>query len=276
MTGCTADASGATRGAATFVSALAGPRSGAPPAPAWLLARQALAQVATNALVAADLARTRVYELVQPGQRPLALAGAVPAVIFASAADLVRAVSRGRLPGRTQAVVYDPEAGPFTPPGEQRDPVAAAAAAAHAARLHGLQFIVAPALNLTTVLAAGSRSSRAELFLELELAGQFAEHADVIEFQAQSLERETASYAGFVAAAAQQARQASPGVGLLAGLSANPPGTAVTAAQLVYAIRATERVVDGFWLNIPGPGPHCPTCNPPRPEVAIATLLSVL
>jgi hypothetical protein len=271
FSGCTAEASGVTHG-----GALAGPRDAPARAPAWMLARQALAQVAADPLVAAGLARTRVYELVQPGQQPLARAGARPAIIFASAAQLVQTLEHGALPAQTQAVVYDPEAWPFTPVGEQHDPVAAATEAARAVRARGLQFVVAPALNLATVLAPSSRAPRAQLFLELGLAARLAEHADVIEFQAQSLERDTAGYAGFVAAATEQARRASPAVGTLAGVSTNPPGAAVTAAQLVAAIRATQHLVGGFWLNIPSPGPQCPTCNPARPEIAIATLLSVL
>jgi hypothetical protein len=243
--------------------------------PAWILSRQALAQVTANQAVAAALARTSVYELVQPGQQPLALAGARPAVIFASAAELVVAVRRGGLPAGTRAVLYDPEAWSFTPVSEQRDPVVAAATAAAAAHAAGLQLIVAPALNLTTVLAPGSRIPRSQLFLELGLAARLAPHADILEFQAQSLERDAASYASFVAAAAQQARQASPHIGLLAGVSTNPPGAEVGSDQLVAAIQAGRDHVDGFWLNIPGPGPRCPTCNPIRPDVGITALLAV-
>jgi hypothetical protein len=101
------------------------------PVPAWLLTRRALAQVTADETVAAGLARTRVYELVQAGQRPLARVGALPAVTFASAAALAEAVRRG-LPAHTQAVLYDPEAWPFTPAAEQHDPVAATALAARA------------------------------------------------------------------------------------------------------------------------------------------------
>jgi len=244
--------------------------------PSWVLARQALAQVTADQAIAAGLAKTRVYELVQPGQQPLALAGSLPAVVFSSAAELVGAVRRGRLPARTQAVLYDPEAWSFTPLAEQSDPVSAAAAAASAAHAEGLQLIVAPALNLTTVLAPGSRTPRSQLFLELGLAERLARHADVLEFQAQSLERDTAQYASFVAAAARQARQVSPRIGLLAGVSTNPPGAEVDSSQLVAAIQAGRDHVDGFWLNIPGPGPRCPTCNPIRPDVGITALLAVL
>jgi hypothetical protein len=244
--------------------------------PSWLLARQALAQVTADQAIAAGLAKTRVYELVQPGQQPLALAGSLPAVVFSSAAELVGAVRRGGLPARTQAVLYDPEAWSFTPLAEQSDPVSAAAAAAAAAHAAGLQLIVAPALNLTTVLAPGSRTPRSQLFLELGLAERLARHADVLEFQAQSLERDTGQYSSFVAAAARQARQVSPRIGLLAGVSTNPPGAEVDSSQLVAAIQAGRDHVDGFWLNIPGPGPRCPTCNPIRPDVGITALLAVL
>jgi hypothetical protein len=244
--------------------------------PSWLLARSALAQVAGNSAVVAGLSRARVYELLQPGQQPTSLAGAVPAVIFASAAQLAEVVERGGLPAGTRAVVYDPEVWQFTPVSEQLDPVTATKQAASAAHAHGLQLIVAPSLNLTTVLAPGGTGSRQQLFLQMGLAASLASLADVVEIQAQSLERDTAGYARFVAAAAAQARSTNPQVGVLAGVSTNPPGEQVDRAQLVAAIRACRAVVDGFWLNIPAAGPRCPTCNPPRPDLGIQTLQAVL
>lgn len=244
--------------------------------PAWVLARPALAQAAANATVRTGLSRLRVYELLQPGQQPRQLAGSVPAVAFASAAELAAAVRDGQLPGGTEAVLYDPEAWTFTPPGEQRDPVAAAERAAAAAHDRGLQLIVAPGVNLVTVLAPAGAGPRWRRLLDLGLLARLAARADVIVIQAQSLERDAADYAAFVTAAARQARQASRRVGLLAGLSTNPPGSPVTARQLLAAFLATRSVVDGFWLNIPAPGPQCPTCNPVRPDIGIDTLLAAL
>jgi hypothetical protein len=248
-------------------------RDGPAPVPAWMLTRRALGQVTTDAAITAGLARSRVYELVQPGQPPLARAGALPAVVFSSAAALAEAVGRG-LPAGTEAVLYDPEAWSFTPVGEQRDPVTATALAGRAARSAGLQLIAAPALNLTSVLAPGSRVPRSQLFLELGLAARLAMHADVLELQAQSLERDTGGYASFVTAAAAQARAVRPQIGLLAGVSTNPPGPEVGVGQVVAAIRAVRPVTDGFWLNIPGPGPRCPTCSPTRPDVGVEALLA--
>jgi hypothetical protein len=243
---------------------------------AWLLTRSALAQVATDPGVRAGLGRSRVYEIVAPGQRPLPGVDATPVVTFPAVAALGDALAGGRLPTGTRAVLYDPEAWSFTPPDEQRDPVRAAARAAELAHAHGLKIIVAPALNLTTVLAPGGSAPRWQRFLDLQLVARIAKVADTVEVQAQSLERSPATYAAFAREAAGQARSARPGVTVLAGLSTNPPGSVVASQQLAAAIRASWPGVDGYWLNIPAPGPRCPGCNPARPDVGIEALRAVL
>jgi hypothetical protein len=103
-----------------------------------------------------------------------------------------------------------------------------------------------------------------------------AKVADMIELQAQNLERDSGTYATFVREAAAQARAAHPGVTVLAGLSTNPPGALVGSDQLVAAIDASRAFVEGYWLNIPGPGVRCPTCNQKRPGVGIEALRAVL
>jgi hypothetical protein len=106
----------------------------------------------------------------------------------------------------------------------------------------------------------------------LNLAGRLARRADVIELQAQSLERDNGLYATFVRTATSQAGAANPRISVLAGLSANPPGAPVDSQNLTAAIDATRSTVAGYWLNIPGQGPRCPTCNPARPDIAIQTV----
>jgi hypothetical protein len=234
--------------------------------PSWMLTRAALASVLSDPAARSRLAGGPVYEILQAGQAPLGAVGAVPVVTFPSVSELARALSSGGLPTGTRAVLYDPEAWPFTPRAEQRDPAQAAGQALRLAHAHGLRLFVAPALNLTTLRP--SSGPRWQQFLHLGLAGAMAKVADVIELQAQSLERDTSSYAAFVHAAARQARAANPRVTVLAGLSTNPPGAEVTSQQLTAAIRATSGVVSGYWLNIPGRGPRCPTCNAPRPDLA--------
>jgi uncharacterized membrane protein len=243
---------------------------------AWMLTRAALAQVATEPAVLAGLQRSRVLEILQPGQQRAAVAGADPVVTFSSVGELSQAVAGGRLPAGTSAVLYDPEAWSFTPRAEQLDPASAAQRARDIAHAHGLSLIVAPALNLTTLHPDPAGGPRWKQFLRLGLAGSIAKVTDVLEIQAQSLERSTSTYAEFVRDAAAQARAANPRVAILAGLSTNPPGSPVTSQQLTAVIHATRGIVDGYWLNIPGRGPRCPTCNSPRPDVGRAALRAAL
>jgi hypothetical protein len=249
-------------------------RVSAPPrgGPAWLLTRWALSRLLADPAAREVLRGSQVYEILRPGQKPLAGTTAKLIVIFASARALEDAVTGGTLPAGTYGLLYDPEAWSFTPLTERREPVRAATQAAAVAHAHGLRLIVAPALDLTTVLAPGSQGPRWHAFLDLGLIGHLARVADVVELQAQSLERDTATYSAFLRAATSQASQANPRITVLAGLSTNPPGAPVDSQHLTSAIQATRSMVDGYWLNIPGQGARCPTCNAARPDIAIQTL----
>jgi hypothetical protein len=241
--------------------------------PAWLMTRQVVSELTRDPVVRQTLGDRPLDELLEPGQAPVQGVPARPIVAFASAAALSATVRAHDLPLGTYGVLYDPESWDFTPPSEQRNPITAAAQAASSAHAAGLRFIVAPALNLTTVLAPGTHATRDQEFLALRLLGRFARSADVIELQAQSLERDPSRYRAFVHAAAAQARAANPRVTLLAGLSSNPPGSTVTVGQLRGDIGATRSAVAGYWLNIPGQGARCPTCNPARLGIAIQLTL---
>ncbi len=272
--------------AACALAACTGPAPGqAPhgrrPGPAvspgvWMLTRAALAQMLSYPGVRPRLQRTSIDELLQPGQQPLAGVSATPVVTFSSVSSLRGALAGNALPAGTGAVLYDPEAWPYTPRSEQRDPAAAAAQAARLAHAHGLKLIVSPALNLATVLRPASPAARWQTFLDLGIAGSVARVADEVELQAQSLERDPATYAAFVRAAAAQARSAHPGVTVLAGLSTNPPGAPVDSGQLTEAVRQSRADVQGYWLNIPGNGPRCPACGAAQPSIGAAVLSSVL
>jgi hypothetical protein len=50
----------------------------------------------------------------------------------------------------------------------------------------------------------------------------------------------------------------------------------VDSQQVITAVQATQAVVDGYWLNIPFPSRHCPTCNPARPDIARQVLRAFL
>jgi hypothetical protein len=143
----------------------------------WMTTRRALSQLRADPVLAAELSRAPVYEILQPGEKPLTRSGTVPTVTFSAVSALSRALAGGQLPAGTKAVLYDPEAWSFTPAAEQRQPVRAAAKAASLARAHHLKIIIAPALNLTTVLARGGTGPRWRQFLDLGLPGKFAGQA---------------------------------------------------------------------------------------------------
>jgi hypothetical protein len=242
----------------------------------WMLARPALAALLTDPVVRTELEIARVYEVLEPGQAPLPGVAATLVVTFSAIADLSAALAGNQLPAGTRNVLYDPEAWTFTPVAEQCDPVQATTTAAELAHGHGLQLIVSPALDLANMVAAGGSAPLWQQFLDLELAAKIGKLAGTIELQAQSLQRSPATYGIFVQEAAAQARSANPDVTVLAGLSTNPPGAVTDSQQLAASIEASWPTVDGYWLNIPTPGPRCPTCNPPRPDVGIATMRAVL
>jgi hypothetical protein len=106
----------------------------------------------------------------------------------------------------------------------------------------------------------------------LGIATTAARDADVFVIQAQGSERNIPHYAGFVGQAAAQTRTANPKVIVLAGISTNPSGQRVTAAQILGAIAATRNSVDGYWFNIPQPPEYCPRCNEFRPDTVLEVL----
>ncbi|MDX6339554.1 MAG: hypothetical protein QOG05_6894 [Streptosporangiaceae bacterium] len=276
LAGCSAHSRAGGPATSAPASPVPGPPGSGTTAPAgtapgdrstWMLTRGALSQVLSDPSVAARLEAARVFEILTPGEPPLAAAGAEPVVTFSAVSALRQAVDGGQLPAGTRAVLYDPEVWPYTPVAEQRNPVRGAREAAAITRAHHLTLIVAPALDLAT---AQPRSGGPlwRQYLRLNLVGAIARVAGVVEVQAQSLERAPQTYRAFVRAAAAQARAANPHVTVLAGLSTNPPGAVVSSPQLAAAIRASSAAVAGYWLNVPGQGPRCPACNAPRPDIA--------
>jgi hypothetical protein len=270
MTGCSS-----TKDATTSANLGQPPVSGRG-ALTWIFAQRALSDVRVDPAVRAQLGQARVFELARFHRRPHSGSGLVPTVKFASYAAMKETLDNGALPPWIEAVLYDNEAWSFTPAAEQRSPGLYTAMAAKLAHQHHLLFVASPALDLTNVVARQSGpSQKAAAYLEMHLAGQAADAADVLNIQAQSLERSTTAYVDFVRKAAAQARQAKPGITVLAGISSNPTGPQVTAAQLMRAITGVRPYVDGYWMNIPSPGPACPRCNPARPDLAIAAIQSL-
>jgi hypothetical protein len=168
------------------------------------------------------------------------------------------------------AVLYDPEKWQFTPEEEQRNPGEFACKIAEKVHAQHRLLIVAPATDLV-----GGGPDRFDRFLHAKIAASMAKCADVYEIQAQGAELDEHEFASYVRKAAEQVRDAHPGIVVLAGLSTNPTGKSVTAKQIYKCVKAVSDVVSGYWLNIPAGGAACPTCGEPRPEVA-AELLQMM
>lgn len=248
--------------------------SGHGAASTWLFSERALREVGVDVAVRTQLERARIFEITGNYRQAQDELGGVPTVKFASYASMEKTIANGGLPRWVKAVLYDAEAWSFTPTAEQRAPGTYMAMAAELAHRHHLLFLASPALDLASVLQPGV-ARRAPAYLKLRLAAQAAVAADVVDIQAQSLERSTRTYVNFVRKAAAQARHAKPGVTVLAGVSSNPTGSQVSAAQLTRAMTGVRPYVDGYWMNIPAPGRLCPRCNPPRPDLAIAAIRSL-
>jgi hypothetical protein len=183
-----------------------------------------------------------------------------------------------RRPGWT---LLDLEHWKSTPVNEQDNPakyekLAARLVHSHKVDGHQMLLITTPAVDL--VLAHCScydRGPDAPALPVLRHRGGAARYADVIDIQAQSVERNVRDFTTFVTKAAKQARAANKNVVVIAGLSTDNGSQEVHAYQLFNAYKAVRKIVTGYWLNIPGPGPYCPKCGGPFPAQAVTFLTDI-
>ena len=239
----------------------------------WLLTQSALQSMATSSTALATLDKGRVIELVPLGSSPFRPSGVsvTPAFTVDSVVTLRSLIQNNAVPSWAHAVLFDDEAWSLTPLSEQLYPAKAAAWAEQLAGSRRLSLWCAPAIDLVSVLDP-SASSYWQGYLNLNLAGQMGRSCNGLDIQAQSLERNAATYRKLVDQASQQARAARSGIALTAGLSTNPPGPTVTLSELEADVTATITTAHGYWLNIPSPGPWCPTCAPADPALGIKLL----
>ena len=190
---------------------------------------------------------------------------------------LEAAFNNGSIDSSVGAIIYDNEDWGLTPLDQQQHPAEFEQTAAQIVHQHHLIFIATPATNLVTVADPSAvNGSKFDRFIADGYAGDAARYADVYEIQSQGSEGNIAEFRTFVSEAAAQARKANPAVVILAGLSTNPQGQAVTGDQLYAAVQATRASVSGYWLNIPAGGTYCPKCGTPQPQVAVSLLDELL
>ena len=147
--------------------------------------------------------------------------------------------------------LYDPESWDATPAREQRHVVEAMTAFASLGHERGWQVIVTPHPSLTQVANAECPArpdeSANEAFVRCDMMGAAARVADVVESQAQSLERDPDAYRAFVQTTAAQAHEAKPDVQVIVGLSVRAD---VTSGELYAAWDSVRDLVDGYYLSI--------------------------
>jgi len=169
-------------------------------------------------------------------------------------------------------VLLDLEAWPLTPVPEQARAPVIYLAAERLAQLSHVPVVAAPAVDLGHVLIPGHRNRVG--YLDSALIFDAAHGAQVFEIQAQGYEAAPAVYAAFVRTVAAKVRNVAPNIRIVAGLSTNPNGHAVTVRELEVDIAATRSLVDGYWLNIPQTGPACPHCGIAQVQIAVQLLAS--
>jgi hypothetical protein len=184
---------------------------------------------------------------------------------------LVDAIRDG-LPSWVQAVQYDSESWPLTPPIEKGAWLYNSYAGVSYAELfcrkaHELGFpvVLTPSLDLCNnkpnpaypdsapqyPVPKGERNYEAYVRYGLARAARWLEPGDMYEFQSQALELDTALYESFTRKVHAQVREVSRDVTYLSGIgrTAAMPDDA-TADQLTAAALSVEPVVAGYWPNV--------------------------
>jgi len=240
----------------------------------WMLSPGALARLAGAGLPAVLLRAyfDRPSTILVGADRPDPLAPrASLAADFTSASALEAALHADRVPADDRYLVLDLEAWPLSPRSEQRRPLQAVAQASAAARAAGRTLVFTPGVDLLRVLQG--REPRREALVSAYdrlLAAPGAGAADIFEVQAQGTEA-TALSDRFASSALRTLRAARRDATVLVGLSTNPDGRKVTAAELLAVVRSVPDA-SGFWLNVPEAGPACPRCGRADPSVGVQFL----
>jgi hypothetical protein len=221
----------------------------------WIFAESHFDQVVGAPGVARLMEGGEVFEPMSTKQRPSSLLPVLPTAVFHSYQDLLGLANSGGLPGPYKAILYDNERFADTPSNEQADPHHYDTLVAQLAKRYGLTSIcdfIQP-----DRLPSSERDPAQEV-----------PPCDVIGLNTvQQSERNPAQYKAIVAKETSTIRSMSPSVPVLAGLSSNPAGGAVTASELAQDIEATRAIVNGWWLNVPAPGVGCPDCGKPQPQI---------
>jgi hypothetical protein len=179
--------------------------------------------------------------------------GATTGRSWASSAQFAEDVANDTILGDLQVAMYDPEHWDATPRDEQLDPHASIQTFGALARSKGYTVLVTPHPNLVSVpgspLAPKDGETRESAYLRSGIAEVSAANADMIETQAQTLQRDPDRYRAFVGETVRIARATKRDIQVLSGLSTHP-GYPATVAMLRNAWMSVRDDVDGHYLSL--------------------------
>jgi hypothetical protein len=155
--------------------------------------------------------------------------------IYASEATFASDVASNNVPSGI-FVMYDNEPWVWTPSAERNNPEGSMQKFDQLAHQNGDEVINAP-YGKTPGTIIGLDTSAAK------------SGADVIDIQAQTLQRSPGSYFSLVRRAAAAIRSASPKTVVLAGLSPDAGGNPAPVADMYAGYKLTNHIVDGYWEN---------------------------
>jgi hypothetical protein len=196
--------------------------------------------------------------------------------------SLEYAIDNHVIPADVTYLVYDDEDWPLTPVDEREDPARYMADFVTLAHAHGYKAVLAPAVDLARAMGCYDPSAEpwVDYVTDCDLPGLAgAAHPDAYEIQAQLYESGTplgvgcGCYSWLVTESALEARQRTPLLEVLAGLTTNQSGAVSTAQDLYDDTVDTQASTNGYWLNVPQRGPACPSCTKGgAPQIAVGYL----
>ena len=223
----------------------------------WFAATNVVKDLATTPSAMAAL-QTGTLDTMY--HNPATIDGHTGVLVVNDATVFLSMASSDSIPQGITGVVYDNQLSPLTPTSQQENPMQYDSEVAQAAKEHGL-FSMCDLIQ-SARLPAGSRSAVNEV-PPCSMIGLNA---------VQQSERDAETYAKVVNRDVQIVHSVFPGRPVIAGLSSNPRGSAVSGVELVQAITSVASEVQGYWLNVPEPSVSCPLCNASDPTPLIEAL----
>lgn len=201
---------------------------------------------------------------------------------FTTLASIQAAFANNKINPKIKYILYDNEGWSLTPKSEQIAAISYAAQVEALVHQHNMTMIFTPATNLANIIGGSTNKNKYNEFISLNLAGQSAKVADIVDIQAQQAEGTVPDeFQVFASTALEQAKQASSSHLVFIGIGTQNCGTTcsagsrtVTGADILadyQSLNPTKQGYrpDGYWFNIPGPGTKCVNCGTPDPSAAV-------